>query len=194
MQDACLMNFNFNLFLAPTAGGLQWDQFLECGKSGLRQHKRIAGDARPQVDTTRTTISSREQQQPVLVQDSEPRIGVENFYAIIIQQCFQSCIHTAYSPYYSNIQWTFGITGAVISQTSMFRPAKWFKDSSFQRCEKTLVCSFSPARSRNWLSPWQQRWWTLAHLRGGHDKKWWQFAVHLLFLVQTVMVLYGCYY
>lgn len=47
MEDVCLMYFNFNLFLAPTTGGLQWDQFLECGKSGLRQHERIAWDATP---------------------------------------------------------------------------------------------------------------------------------------------------
>ena len=115
-----------------------------------------------------------------------------------IQQCFQSCIHTAYIlTYYSNIDGSLESL-AHDSETSMFRPAKWFQNFLPSKgCEKNRVCSFSPACSRNWLSPWQQRWWTLAHLRGGNRKKMvTNFAVHLLyfFLRKTVMLKYGCYY
>lgn len=193
MEDVCLMNFNFNLFLAPTAGGLQWDQFLECGKSGLRQHKRIAWDATP---------SWHHQDHHFVPRTAAAGIGsgfsAENWSWRLLRQLYNNASNHVYILHTLHIiltyTWTFGITGAWfrnIDVSSRKRIRRFFLPT----LRENLVCSFSPARSRNWLSPWQQRWWTLAHLRGGNDKKWWQFTVHLLyfFLRKTVMLKYGCY-
>lgn len=170
MEDVSLMYFNFNLFLVPTAGGLQWDQFLECGKSGLRHHKRIAWDATPSWHHQDHHFVARTAAAGIDSDFQSRELELKTFTPII-QQCFQSCIHTAYIlTYYSNI-----LHGPLESLAQWFPKHRCFvpqKNSKIfflpTAAKKTLVCSFSPARfCRNCLSPWQQRWWTLAHLRGG---------------------------
>ena len=147
MEDVCLMYFNFNLFLAPTAGGLQWDQFLECGKSGLRQHKRIAWDATPSWHhqdhhfVPRTAAAG-------IGSDFQSRELELKTFTPIIQQCFQSCIHTAYIlTYYSNVHGPLESLAQWFPKHRCFVPQKNSKILPTPKAARKNPCMFLFPRS-----------------------------------------------
>ena len=142
MEDACLMYFNFNLFLAPTAGGLQWDQFgmwevwVETTQTHcLGRHTKLTPPGPP----FRAANSSSRYWFRIQSRELELKT-----FTPIIQQCFQSCIHTAYSP-----TWTLESLAHDFRNIAVSSRKRIPRFSSFQRLRKNLVCSFSPARSRN---------------------------------------------